>query len=93
MVWPGVTVEVFAAPDGVELEPMLPEESNQAMLTDDRKRKDKPVLDLLSHGQEGLLNVGRILGGCLQEGDAQRIGEFLQVRGFRSIRTHCRSRK
>lgn len=37
-----------------------------------------PLLDLLCHGQESLLNVGGVLGGGLQEGDCQRVGEFLR---------------
>ena len=38
---------------------------------------DIPVLNLLSHRQEGLLNVCGVLGRRLEEGDVQLIGEFL----------------
>jgi hypothetical protein len=34
-------------------------------------------LDLAGHGQEGLLDVGCVLGRCLEEGDAEAVGEFL----------------
>lgn len=36
-----------------------------------------PLLDLAGHGQEGLLNIRRVLGGCLEERDAQAVGKFL----------------
>lgn len=35
------------------------------------------LLDLCGHGHESLLNVGGILGTCLQEGDGQRISKLL----------------
>jgi hypothetical protein len=35
------------------------------------------LLDLAGHGQEGLLNVGCILGRCLEEGNAEAVSEFL----------------
>lgn len=31
--------------------------------------RDGPILDLLCHGQESLLDIRGILGGCLQEGN------------------------
>jgi len=34
-------------------------------------------LDLAGHGQEGLLDVGCVLGRCLEEGNAEAVGEFL----------------
>jgi len=37
-----------------------------------------PLLDLARHGQVGLLDVGCVLGRCLEEGDAERVGELLQ---------------
>lgn len=38
---------------------------------------DGPVLDLLRHGQEGLLDVGGLLGRRLEERDGERVGELL----------------
>ena len=35
------------------------------------------LLDLARHRQEGLLDVARVLGRGLEEGDAQAVGEFL----------------
>lgn len=37
------------------------------------------LLDLTCHGQEGLLDVGGVLCGSLQEGDTEAVGEFLQL--------------
>jgi len=37
-----------------------------------------PVLDLLGHCQESLLNVGSVLRRGLEEGNVQLIGEFLE---------------
>lgn len=37
-----------------------------------------PLLDLASHGQEGLLDVAGVLGGRLQEWDAEAVSEFLR---------------
>ena len=37
-----------------------------------------PVFDLLSHRQEGLLDVGGILSGSLQEWNGQLVREFLK---------------
>ena len=41
-----------------------------------------PVLDLLCHCQESLLDIRGILCGCLKEGDGQLIGEFLYTEGI-----------
>ena len=35
------------------------------------------LLDLAGHGQEGLLDVAGILGGSLEEGDAEAVCELL----------------
>jgi hypothetical protein len=35
------------------------------------------LLDLSGHGQEGLLDVAGVLGGCLQERDTDAVGKFL----------------
>lgn len=35
------------------------------------------LLDLAGHGQEGLLDVGCVLGRCLEEGNAEAVSEFL----------------
>jgi len=42
------------------------------------KRSDAPILDLLGHSQERLLDVGRTLRGGLKEGNVELVGEFLQ---------------
>lgn len=48
------------------------------------------LLDLASHGQESLLNVAGVLGGGLEEGDAQAVSEFLdRVVSFRLSRGTC----
>lgn len=36
------------------------------------------ILDLRCHCHKGLLNVGRILGRCLEEWDSELIGVFLK---------------
>lgn len=38
------------------------------------------LLDLSCHRQECLLDVGRVLGGGLKEGDSEAVGEFLCVK-------------
>jgi hypothetical protein len=40
-------------------------------------RRAHPLLDLPCHRQESLLDVGSILRGSFQEGDADAVGEFL----------------
>ena len=42
------------------------------------RQADLPILDLLRHGQEGLLNVRRVLRRGLEEGNAELVGKFLQ---------------
>ena len=37
------------------------------------------LLDLASHGEESLLDVGGRLGGCLEEGNSKAVGKFLQI--------------
>ena len=39
---------------------------------------NSPVLDLLCHGQESLLDICRILRRSLKERDSKLIGKFLQ---------------
>ncbi|KAK1253912.1 hypothetical protein MKX07_001989 [Trichoderma sp. CBMAI-0711] len=41
------------------------------------RRGAHALLDLASHGQESLLNVAGVLGGGLEEGDAQAVSELL----------------
>jgi hypothetical protein len=36
------------------------------------------LLDLAGHGQEGLLNIGSVLGRGLKEWDTKRVGELLR---------------
>ena len=43
-------------------------------------RRAHPLLNLASHGQEGLLDVAGVLCRCLQEGDSQAIRELLHSR-------------
>ncbi len=47
-----------------------------------------PILDMLSHGQEGLLDICCVLGGCLKEGNIQLIREFLKTT-FNICKTEC----
>lgn len=48
--------------------------------------KGIPVFDMLSHGQEGLLNICRILGGSLKERNIQLIRKFLVEISFKKCR-------
>lgn len=41
------------------------------------RRAAHAFLDLTSHGQESLLDIAGILGGRLEEGNSQAVGEFL----------------
>jgi hypothetical protein len=43
-------------------------------------QSDSPVLDLLGHGQESLLDVGSVLGRGLEERNSELVGEFLRSR-------------
>ena len=43
-----------------------------------RRRGAHTLLDLASHGEEGLLDIAGVLGGGLEEGNAQAVGEFLR---------------
>lgn len=38
-----------------------------------------PLLDLTRHGQEGLLDVARVLGRRLEERDSETVGELLLI--------------
>jgi hypothetical protein len=38
-----------------------------------------PVLDLLGHGQEGLFDIGCVLGRGLEEGDAELVRKGLEI--------------
>lgn len=42
------------------------------------RRRAHPLLDLASHGQEGLLDIAGVLGRGLEEGDAKAVSEFLR---------------
>ena len=50
----------------------------QLFVNDTRMRDLIPVLNLLGHRQESLLDVRRILSRSLQEWDAQLVRKFLQ---------------
>jgi hypothetical protein len=69
------TIRLAAAPRGAGL--------NSLALTDLYRRlvvgscSSHPFLNLSGHGEEGLLNVRSILGGCLEEGDTETVGKFL----------------
>jgi hypothetical protein len=54
-----VTVDDFAAPEGVEVDPILDYGVKAGMLV---MTYNVPVFNLLGHCQEGLFNVGGILG-------------------------------
>jgi len=43
-------------------------------------RRAHALLDLPGHRQEGLLDVGCVLGGSFEEGDTEAVREFLQIR-------------
>ena len=43
------------------------------------RRGTHALLDLAGHGQESLLDVAGVLGGSLEERNAQAVGEFLVV--------------
>jgi len=73
--WPGVTVEDFAPPAGVDVDPILKELS---VSRNDAFGNHLPIFDLLSHGQERLLDIRCVLGGGFQERDGQLIGKFLE---------------
>jgi hypothetical protein len=44
------------------------------------------LLDLAGHGEEGLLDVAGVLGGGLEEGDAEAVCELLR----KVLDLHCR---
>lgn len=71
---------------------MLHEQSQQTDLVS--QGNSVPVLDLLSHRQESLLDVGCVLGRRLEEGDRELICELLQWRQCLvrrgAARTHLR---
>ena len=48
---------------------------------------DAPILDLLGHRQESLLNISSILGRGLEEGDVQLIREFLKDPASVAVKT------
>ena len=66
-------------PVAVVVEPML-RKAEHYLWVDPRCRSDySPVLNLLSHRQECLLDVRRVLRRRLQEGDGELVRELLQV--------------
>lgn len=69
-------VEDLPVPEGVVVDPIL-RGALVGCVTAYQTEDDVPVLDLLRHRQESLLDVGRILGRGLQEGNGQLVGEFL----------------
>jgi hypothetical protein len=46
------------------------------------------LLNLARHRQEGLLDVARVLGRCLKEGNSEAVGKLLQ----NDVRQHCDTR-
>jgi hypothetical protein len=69
-------VEDFAAP-GAEVDPML-KETNQQEHSLRKNQENGPILDLLCHSQESLLDVGCVLRRSLKERDVQLVGKFLE---------------
>lgn len=69
-------VDDLPVPAAVVVEPML-NETGQSRCPALAMRIDVPVLDLLRHSQESLLDVGSVLRRRLQEGDAELVSEFL----------------
>ena len=63
-------------PEVVEVDPML---RPQSVPHKSRTKRDSPVLDLLRHRQERLLDIRGVLRGGLQEWDAQLVRKFLHV--------------
>jgi len=57
------------------------------------KKSDAPILDLLGHSQERLLDVGRVLRGGLKERDGQLVGEFLKCQKRRVITDHLKGER
>jgi len=91
MPWPGVIV--FVLPPGpVEFEPILFPKAmvNTQWLWQYPGKSNAPILDLLGHSQERLLDVGRTLRGGLKEGDVQLVGEVLHCRNERGHYWPCK---
>ena len=65
-------------PEVVEVDPML-RTCTQLFVNDTQMRDLIPVLNLLGHRQESLLDVGRVLRRRLQEGDGELVRELLQA--------------
>lgn len=61
----------------MELEPILVSKQNELCAQKAEAEPNLPVLDLLRHGQESLLDIGGVLGRSLQERNTELIGEFL----------------
>ena len=55
------------------------------------RRGAHALLDLAGHGQEGLFDVAGILGGRLEEWDAQAVGELLLLTVSHLRDTQCGS--
>ena len=70
-------VDDLPVPEVVEVEPMLRREVSCPPSSGVPFSWYSPVLDLLSHRQERLLNVRRVLRRCLKEGNAELVCEFL----------------
>lgn len=69
-------VDDLPVPAAVVVEPML-NETGQSRRPALAMWLDVPVLDLLRHSQESLLDVSGVLRRRLQEGDAELVSEFL----------------
>ena len=65
-------------PEVVEVDPML-QILTQPFVDDTRMKDLIPVLDLLRHRQECLLDIRRVLRGCLKDGYRQLVRKFLHV--------------
>lgn len=81
MFCPTLSADLPPGPDAIEVEPMLRIVLRGSACRVSLQRglqRHAPVLDLLGHGQEGLLYVGRVLCRGLEEGDVELVGEFLE---------------
>lgn len=72
-------------PDVVEVEPMLRKMSEFALIPNCYLPDHSPVLDLLRHSQECLLDVGGILCRGFQERNRELVGEVLQDKALAII--------
>ena len=85
MFWPTLRADLPPGPEAIEVEPMLRSTHRGLSVIPlwGGQCRDSPVLDLLGHGQESLLDVGSVLSRGLEEWDIQLVGEFLIIAHIR----------